>query len=112
MGFLKALFLDDLIDFLDFWFHHLPRRILRHYFDTLHSFEREFAFKANLRNLTKPLYGDYTVIGYLIAFPYRVIRIILSLLFALFLSFFYLIFILVILLLPIFLISYGVIFSK
>lgn len=112
MNFLKALILDDLIDFLDFWFHHLPKRIIRHYSDILYSFDKYLGFKANLRNITKPLYGDYSIIGYLIAFPYRIIKIFFGLLFYGATFFLYLIIISIILFLPIFLISYGIIFSK
>ncbi len=110
MSFLKALILEDLIDFADFWFHHLPKRIIRNYFDTLYSFDKYLGFKANLRNLTKPLYGDYSIVGYFIAFPYRLIRIFFSFIFYFALFLIYIFFVLIILFLPIFLAIYGVIF--
>ncbi len=112
MNILKALILDDLIDFVDFWFNHLPRRVIRHYFDNIYSFEKYIGLRTNLRNISKPLYGDYTFIGYCIAFPYRIIRITFGFIFYILLAFIYLLIILGILFLPIFLLSYGVIFSK
>lgn len=111
MAILKALILDDLIDFLSFWFLHFPKKILRHYFDSIYSFEYFFKVKSNLRNIAKPLYGDYTLIGYFIAFPYRFIRIFIGLVFYLFVFIFYIIFLLIWVLLPLILI-YGVLFSK
>jgi len=110
MYILKALILDDLIDFLDFWFHHFPQRVIRNFFDQVYLWDKNLKVKANLRNLTKPLYGDYTLIGYTIAFPYRIFRIFLGLSVYFFIFIFYLIFLLVWLFLPIFLLGYGIFF--
>lgn len=110
MNILRALFLDDLIEFVDFWFNHLPRKIIRNYFDRIYFFEKYLGLKSNLRNILKPLYGDYTIIGHIIALIYRVIKIIFVFIFYLFLGFFYLIILLFILFLPILLLIYGDIF--
>lgn len=112
MSILKALILDDFLQFLDFWYLHFPRNFLRNYFDQVYSFDKSLKLRANLRNITKPLYGDYTFIGYAIAFPYRVLRIIFAFLFYFSLFLFYLVFLLAWLFLPIFLIFYGILFSK
>jgi hypothetical protein len=112
MDILKALILDEIIDFLDFWFHHFPQRVIRNFFDQIYLWDKNLKVKANLRNLTKPLYGDYTIVGYLIAFPYRVLRIFLGLLIYFFIFIFYLFFLLAWLFLPIFLLGYGIFLSK
>lgn len=112
---LKALILDDLIEFVDFWFLHFPRNLIRNYFDQIYSFDVVLKLRANLRNITKPLYGDYSLVGYCIAFPYRVFRIIFALIFYFFIGIFYCIFLIFWLILPIFLLSYGIhgiLFSK
>jgi hypothetical protein len=112
MNIIKALFLDELIEFFDFWFHHLPKRIIRNYFDTVYSFEGNLKFRTNLRNIFKPLYGDYTIIGRIISFTYRIIKIIFALFFYLFLALIYLIILIFTLLLPFFFLIYGNILSK
>jgi hypothetical protein len=112
MDILRALILDEIIDFLDFWFHHFPQGVIRSFFDQIYHWDKTLKFKAHLRNLTKPLYGDYTLIGYLIAFPYRVLRIFFALLIYFFIFIFYLFFLLAWLFLPIFLLGYGFLFSK
>jgi len=112
MHILRALILDDLIDFLDFWFHHFPQRIIRNFFDQIYLWDKNLKVKAHLRNLTKPLYGDYTIVGYLIAFPYRVLRIFFGFLIYFFIFVFYLIFLLGWLILPIFLLGYGILLSR
>jgi len=112
MNILKAIILDDLIDFIDFWFHHFPKRIIRYFFDQIYIWDKDLKVKANLRNLTKPLYGDYSIIGYLIAFPYRILRISFGFLIYFFILIFYLIFLLFWLFLPIFLLGYGFFLSK
>lgn len=110
MTFLKVILLDDLIDFLDFWFHHFPRRIIRLFFDFVYYADKFFAVRANIRNFTKPLFGDYSIIGYAITFVYRSLKIVsgCSLYFFVFCGYF--IFIIGWLLLPIILLTYGVLF--
>ncbi len=109
---LKVLILDDLLEFLDFWFLHFPKILIRNYFNQIYSFDQILKLKANLRNLTKPLYGDYTFIGYFFAFPYRIFRVAFSLFFYFLIAIFYLFFLVLWLILPFFLILYGVLFSK
>ncbi len=109
---LKVLIIDDLKEFLDFWFLHFPQNWIRSYFDQIYKFDQVLKLKANLRNITKPLYGDYTLIGYAIAFPYRVLRIIFASIFYFFLGLFYSFFLLIWLILPIFLLVYGILLSK
>jgi len=112
MNLIRALILDDLIEFLDFWFYHFPKRIVRHFFDQIYLWDKTLKVKANLRNITKPLYGDYTIIGYVIALPYRLIRIFFGFLIYFFIFLFYLAFLLFWLAGPILLLIYGVLFSK
>jgi hypothetical protein len=73
---------------------HLGRRILdffRHwyidgFFKAMHwllnffeRLDRIFALRITLKNLFQPLYRDYTLIGYLWGFVFRIIRIIVGL---------------------------------
>lgn len=104
MKILKALILDDLIDFLDFYFHHFPQKILRKYFDNIYSWESSIKLRANLRNFFKPLYGDYSVLGRVIGLVYRTISILFGTIFYSLLFLVYLFFVLIWLGLPIFLI--------
>lgn len=102
MNILKALFLDDLISFLDFYFHHFPKNILRNYFDNIYFWDQTLKVRVNLRNIKKPLYGDYTLIGFFIALPYRVLRIFLGILLYFFIFLFYLAILLLWIFLPLF----------
>lgn len=112
LNILKILILDDLLRFLDFWYIHFPRRTIRHYFDQIYFLDRFLKLKANLRNISKPLYGDYTFVGYIIAIPYRIFRIIFGFIIYFFLGIFYLVLFLFWLILPFFLLFYGFLFSK
>jgi hypothetical protein len=109
---LKILILNDLLEFFVFWYVLFPKIVLRHFFDQVYILDHNLKFKANLRNITKPLYGDYSFIGYLIAFPYRIFRILFALFVYFILFLFYLIFIIIWLLLPLFLLINGFLFSK
>jgi hypothetical protein len=108
MIFLKIIFLDDLIDFIDFWFHHFPRRITRSFFDFIYYLDKFFGLKANLRNLTQPLFRDFSIVGYAIAFSYRLIKVFTSGIIYLFVALLYLIFLILWIFLPIFLLIYGI----
>ncbi|GIW65141.1 MAG: hypothetical protein KatS3mg093_120 [Candidatus Parcubacteria bacterium] len=110
MTFLRIILLDDLIDFIDFWFHHFPKRIVRNFFDLLYYLDKFLGLKANLRNITKPFFRDFSVIGYAIALPFRLFRIFIGGIIYFFIAVIYLVFIIIWLLLPIFLLSYGILF--
>lgn len=43
--------------------------------DTMEKIDRTFAFKITLRNFFKPLYGDYTVMGHILGFIFRPLRL-------------------------------------
>lgn len=107
MNFLKVIFLDDLIDFLDFWFYHFPQRMIRSFFDFVYYTDKFFTLRANIRNFTKPLFGDYSPIGYVISFIYRSFKIITGCLIYFLVFCGYCIFIISWLLLPVFLLIYG-----
>ncbi|MCS7200625.1 MAG: hypothetical protein NZ822_00500 [Patescibacteria group bacterium] len=108
MIFLKILILDDLIEFIDFWFHHFPQKTIRSFFDFVYLTDRYLNFRPNLRNITKPLFGDFSLVGYAIALPYRLIKLILGFIFYLAVALLYLLFLGLWLLLPIFLLFYGI----
>jgi len=78
-------FFYRIIEFLRHWYV----KSLRYYSDfCLNVFERLdrfFAWRITLRNILKPLYGDYSIIGYVMGFIFRSARFILASLIYLFL---------------------------
>lgn len=110
MAIIKAIILNDLIEFIDYWFNHKPRSIIRNFFDVIYKFDKVISVRAHLRNINKPLYGDYTFIGYAIALPYRIFMIIFGIIVYLFISIFYFLIVLIWILIPLLTLSYGVLF--
>ncbi len=44
----------------------------------LEKIDSIFAFKITLRNLFRPLYGDYSVLGYIFGFIFRSVRLVVG----------------------------------
>ncbi|MEW6617438.1 MAG: hypothetical protein AB1333_03420 [Patescibacteria group bacterium] len=42
------------------------------------SMDRVFAWKITAKNLFKPLYGDYSFIGYVFGFLFRIVRLVIT----------------------------------
>lgn len=109
---LRIIILDELIEFFDFWYLHFPKNLIRNYSDRFYSLDKVLGFRSNLRNISKPLFQDYTLIGYILAFIYRILIIVFSSIIYSLLFIVYVIFLLIWLILPFSLIIYGVLFSK
>lgn len=77
----------DIINFLIWWFVGAPKRIFVISNRILAIVNNEVSFILNLRMLFVPLFGDYTIIGRLMGFVYRTIKIVLGMLLLIFLFF-------------------------
>lgn len=42
------------------------------------SMDRVFAWKITAKNIFKPLYGDYSFIGYVFGFLFRIVRLVIT----------------------------------
>ncbi|MCL5257964.1 MAG: hypothetical protein M1505_01915 [Patescibacteria group bacterium] len=93
--------LNDIVDFLQFYFITNLKKISRSFFDQLDRAERQFGFKANLKNFWRPLFSDYSLPGYVFAVPFRLILIGLGLVVILFWLILYSLILLVYLFLPV-----------
>ena len=43
-----------------------------------HRLDRTFAWKITFQNLFQPLYKDYTIVGYILGFTFRVTRLVVA----------------------------------
>ncbi len=65
----------NLDKFILWYFYKVPKRIILVLFRVLEIVNNESAFTLNIRLLFTPLFGDYTLIGRLMGFIFRIIRI-------------------------------------
>ena len=68
-------FFYRIYQFLHHWYIGGFMWFVRHTIDLLEALDRFFAFRVTLRYWFKPLYQDYTVIGYLLGFIFRTGRL-------------------------------------
>ncbi|KKU14595.1 hypothetical protein A3I34_00865 [Candidatus Jorgensenbacteria bacterium RIFCSPLOWO2_02_FULL_45_12] len=66
-------------DFLRRWYVSGGKKYGNFIIDVLETMDRIFAWKMNAVNMFKPLYKDYSVIGYVVGFPIRLVRLIITL---------------------------------
>lgn len=76
--YLVSRFLYRIIEFARHWyvksFHIYFDRVLT----MLGALDRSFALKITAKNLFKPLYQDYSIIGYIMGFIFRSFRLIVA----------------------------------
>lgn len=65
----------DFCDFLSFWYVKSSRDFWRREVSFLKGVENEFGIRVNLKLLTQPIYGDYTVAGKIIGPIFRFLRV-------------------------------------
>ena len=65
-------------EFLRDWYVVSSYAYVRAILGYMRHMDRTLAFKITLRNIFKPLYGDYSFAGHLIAFPFRIVRLFVS----------------------------------
>lgn len=71
-------FLYQIKEFLYHWYIGTFRIICRYVLNFLEYLDKIFALKITLRYFLKPLYQDYTLLGYLLGFFFRFWRILLA----------------------------------
>ncbi len=62
-------------DFLRHWYWESARVYFNFVLDQFHNLDRFLAFRITLRHLFEPLYGDYSLVGRLLGFPLRIMRL-------------------------------------
>lgn len=72
----RALF--RIWEFIRDWYGGVFRIMAHRTIAVLESFDRTFALKVTLRHFFEPLYGDRTMIGYMLGIPFRLARVILA----------------------------------
>jgi len=74
-AYLVQRFFYRLADFFHHWYIDGSRTIGHSFINTLASIDRSFAVKITLQHLFEPLYNDYSVIGRILGFPFRLGRV-------------------------------------
>ena len=62
-------------EFFRHWYIASAKRYFNFALDRLARADRVLAWRITARHLFKPLYGDYSVIGYVFGFVFRVLRL-------------------------------------
>ena len=65
-------------EFLRHWYVRSARIYSDFILTRFERLDRRFAWKVTLKNLFQPLYKDYTIIGYVIGFLFRSVRLIIA----------------------------------
>ena len=71
-------FFGQIFDFFRRWYKSGFIRISQTAVSVLNFLDRYFAVRVSLSNLLRPLYQDRSVIGYVLGFIFRLIRIVLG----------------------------------
>jgi len=74
--YLIELFFHRLKEFLRHWYVKSFRIYSNRVVSFLEQLDRFFALKITLRHLFHPLYQDYSLIGYILGFIFRIIRVV------------------------------------
>lgn len=61
-------------EFLKHWYYGGTKQIIYFWFASLRYFDRFLAFKINLENFWKPMYGDYSLMGRILSLIFRFLR--------------------------------------
>ena len=75
MVYLVARFFLRIGVFFDHWYRGSARRYSNFVMNQFEWLDRFLAIRITARNLLSPLYGDYSVIGYVFGFVFRLLRI-------------------------------------
>ena len=65
----EIFFLEDLYFFLDYWFNHLPKNVLRKTIEYIYFLDHDLGFRRNLRNLFSPLIFEKGIFSFFIGRP-------------------------------------------
>ena len=75
LSYLAHRFFYRIVEFLRHWYVRSGKIYSNFVLDVLGRIDYYLAFKITLRNLFQPLYKDYTLIGYVLGFIFRVGRL-------------------------------------
>jgi len=79
VAYIFSQFFERIAIFLRRWYVIFSRRFWAHAVDQFLIMERSLALRVMVRTWTKPLYGDYTIIGKIIGPIFRTWRIVFAL---------------------------------
>jgi hypothetical protein len=74
-GYLLYRFFYRIFDFGRHWYVHGSRMIAHQFISTLESADKSFAVKITLTHFFEPLYKDYSIIGRILGFIFRLARV-------------------------------------
>ena len=73
--YLVQRFFYRIYEFLRHWYVGGFLAVVRQTLNILENLDRRFAWKITLRHLFRPLYQDYTILGYILGFIFRIFRV-------------------------------------
>jgi hypothetical protein len=73
--YLAKRFVYRILDFLRHWYVKSIRYYSNFCLDFFERLDRFFAWKITAQNIFKPLYGDYSLVGYVMGFLFRSARL-------------------------------------
>lgn len=68
-------------DFFHHWYVDGARYLFHYFFVSLEKIDRRLAFRVTLAHIFEPLYKDYTIIGHIVGFIFRFVRVLIGLVF-------------------------------
>lgn len=78
VSYIANRFIYRIVEFFRHWYVKSARLYSNFVMDRLQALDRKFAWKVTARFLFHPLYGDYTIVGYVFGFIFRVARLIIA----------------------------------
>lgn len=78
IAYLGKSFIDHILGFLRNWYVGSTRTYWYFVMNRLEALDKTLAWKITLKNLFSPLYKDYSLIGYVLGFIFRLGRLILG----------------------------------
>jgi hypothetical protein len=79
LGYLLHRFFYRIFDFVRHLYVHGSRMIAHQFISTLESADKSFAVKITLSHFFEPLYKDYSIIGRILGFIFRLVRVVIGL---------------------------------
>ncbi len=73
--YLVERFFYRIADFLRHWYVKSARMYSNFVMERFESIDRVLAWKITAKNIFKPLYGDYSLVGYVFGFLFRFVRL-------------------------------------
>ena len=73
--YLLQAFIERLWRFVGHWYIHSFMYVFGKLINVLGELDKTFALRITLRNWKKPLYQDYTILGFILGFILRTVRI-------------------------------------